>query len=57
MPMGTYQGIQATAREAMIQDGKRYPQYHCSPQVTSSTKAVLIHNSFEKAMTAVAIRV
>ncbi|KAK1693631.1 hypothetical protein QYE76_010328 [Lolium multiflorum] len=30
------------------EDGKRYPQYHCSPPVTSSTKAVLTLNSFEK---------
>uniref|UniRef100_A0ACD5WNT3 Uncharacterized protein n=1 Tax=Avena sativa TaxID=4498 RepID=A0ACD5WNT3_AVESA len=30
------------------EDGKRYPQFHCSPPVTSSTKAVLTLNSFEK---------
>ncbi|TVT97891.1 hypothetical protein EJB05_56817, partial [Eragrostis curvula] len=30
------------------EDGKKYPQYHCSPPVTSSTKAVLTLNSFEK---------
>uniref|UniRef100_A0ACD5TQ49 Uncharacterized protein n=1 Tax=Avena sativa TaxID=4498 RepID=A0ACD5TQ49_AVESA len=30
------------------EDGKRYPQYHCSPPVTSSTRAVLTLNSFEK---------
>ncbi|KAK1609582.1 hypothetical protein QYE76_033255 [Lolium multiflorum] len=30
------------------EDGKRYPQYHCSPPVTASTKAVLTLNSFEK---------
>ncbi|GJN19735.1 hypothetical protein PR202_gb07041 [Eleusine coracana subsp. coracana] len=29
-------------------DGKQYPQYHCSPPVTSNTKAVLTLNSFEK---------
>ncbi|GJM91071.1 hypothetical protein PR202_ga07411 [Eleusine coracana subsp. coracana] len=29
-------------------DGKQYPQYRCSPPVTSSTKAVLTLNSFEK---------
>uniref|UniRef100_N1QXW1 Ripening-related protein 4 n=1 Tax=Aegilops tauschii TaxID=37682 RepID=N1QXW1_AEGTA len=30
------------------EDGKRYPQYHCSPPVTATTKAVLTLNSFEK---------
>ncbi|XP_047065251.1 putative ripening-related protein 5 [Lolium rigidum] len=30
------------------EDGKRYPQFHCSPPVTASTKAVLTLNSFEK---------
>jgi hypothetical protein len=30
------------------EDGKRYPQYRCSPPVTASTKAVLTLNSFEK---------
>ena len=30
------------------EDGKRYPQYHCSPPVTAPTKAVLTLNSFEK---------
>ncbi|KAM0821603.1 hypothetical protein ACQ4PT_072078 [Festuca glaucescens] len=30
------------------EDGKRYPQYHCSPPVTAATKAVLTLNSFEK---------
>ncbi|GJM91073.1 hypothetical protein PR202_ga07413 [Eleusine coracana subsp. coracana] len=30
------------------EDGKQYPQYHCSPPVTASTKAVLTLNSFEK---------
>jgi hypothetical protein len=30
------------------EDGKRYPQYHCWPPVTASTKAVLTLNSFEK---------
>jgi hypothetical protein len=30
------------------EDGKQYPQYRCSPPVTSSTKAVLTLNSFEK---------
>jgi hypothetical protein len=30
------------------EDGKKYPQYRCSPPVTASTKAVLTLNSFEK---------
>jgi hypothetical protein len=30
------------------EDGKRYPQYRCSPPVTSSTKAILTFNNFEK---------
>ena len=30
------------------EDGKRYPQYRCSPPVTSSTPATLTLNSFEK---------
>uniref|UniRef100_A0ACD5YZ66 Uncharacterized protein n=1 Tax=Avena sativa TaxID=4498 RepID=A0ACD5YZ66_AVESA len=30
------------------EDGKRYPQFHCSLLVTASTKAVLTLNSFEK---------
>uniref|UniRef100_A0A452YL00 Ripening-related protein 1 n=2 Tax=Aegilops tauschii TaxID=37682 RepID=A0A452YL00_AEGTS len=30
------------------EDGKRYPQYHCSPPVTVATKAILMLNSFEK---------
>jgi hypothetical protein len=30
------------------EDGKQYPQYRCSPPVTSSTKAMLTLNSFEK---------
>ncbi|TVT97910.1 hypothetical protein EJB05_56836, partial [Eragrostis curvula] len=29
-------------------DGKKYPQYRCSPPVTSSTKATLTLNSFAK---------
>uniref|UniRef100_A0A0D9X2U8 Uncharacterized protein n=1 Tax=Leersia perrieri TaxID=77586 RepID=A0A0D9X2U8_9ORYZ len=30
------------------EDGKSYPQYRCSPPVTSATSAVLTLNSFEK---------
>ncbi|XP_040384272.1 LOW QUALITY PROTEIN: putative ripening-related protein 5 [Oryza brachyantha] len=30
------------------EDGKRYPQYRCSPPVTASTGAVLTLNSFKK---------